>query len=195
MRAVTSVQASATIRVGLAVLLTTSFLAVLVAGRADGAGSWASYLAPASACPGSTDRNASAAVQERAAACLVNWARAHARVSRLRRPAALGRAAELKGGRVASCGDFSHTPCGSDPRASVRAVGYRYRHLGENLFIGTWGKVSARDAVAAWLGSPPHRENMLRRGYRHLGAALVRARGMRRDGDGALWVTEFATPR
>jgi uncharacterized protein YkwD len=181
-RAGTSVQASATIRVALAVLLTASFLAFL-AGRADGAGSFASYLAPASACPGSTDRNAPAAVQERA------------RVSRLRRPARLGRAAALKGGKVVSCGDFSHTPCGSDPRASVRAVGYRYARLGENLFLGTWGKVSARDAVAAWLGSPAHRENMLRPGFRHFGAALVRAHGMRRDGVGALWVTEFATPR
>jgi uncharacterized protein YkwD len=189
-----SVQASATIRVALVVLLTASFLALL-AGRADGAGSFASYLAPASACPGSTDRSAPAAVQERAAACLVNWARARARVSRLRRPARLGRAAALKGGKVVSCGDFSHTPCGSDPRAPVRAVGYRYARLGENLFLGTWGKVSARDAVAAWLGSPAHRENMLRPGFRHFGAALVRANGMRRDGVGALWVTEFATPR
>ena len=32
-------------------------------------------------------------------------------------------------------------------------------------------------------------------GFRHFGAALVRANGMRRDGVGALWVTEFATPR
>jgi uncharacterized protein YkwD len=77
----------------------------------------------------------------------------------------------------------------------VHAVGYRYSYLGENLFLGTWGKVSARDAVRAWLGSPSHRENMLRPGFRHLGAALVRARGMRSDGDGALWITEFATPR
>jgi uncharacterized protein YkwD len=191
---VASVPASAT-RIALAALAGMALLAFLVAGRADGAGSWAPYLAPASACPGSTDRSAPAAVQERAAACLVNWARAHARVSRLRRPASLGRAAALKGGKVASCRDFSHGPCGSDPRAAVRAVGYRYARFGENLYLGTWGKVSARDAVRAWLGSPAHRANMLRPGYRHLGAALVRARGMRSDGDGALWVTEFATPR
>ena len=194
MRAGASVPASAT-RLVLTALLGASLLAALAAGRADGAESSASYLAPVSACPGSTDRDAPVAVQERAAACLVNWARARARVSRLRRPASLGRAAALKGGKVASCGDFSHTPCGVDPRASVRAVGYRYARLGENLFLGTWGQVSARDAVRAWLGSPAHRENMLRPGFRHLGAALVRARGMRPDGDGALWVTEFATPR
>jgi uncharacterized protein YkwD len=194
-RAEAATRASASIRIALAALVAASFLAFLVVGRADGAGSWTGYLAPASACPGSADRGASVAVQQRAAACLVNWARARARVSLLRRPAALGRAATLKGRKVASCGHFSHTPCGSDPRAAVHAVGYRYSRLGENLFLGTWGKVSARDAVRAWLGSPSHRENMLRPGFRHLGAALVRARGMRSDGDGALWITEFATPR
>jgi uncharacterized protein YkwD len=67
--------------------------------------------------------------------------------------------------------------------------------MGENLYLGTWGRVSPRDAVAAWLRSPAHRENLLRPGFRHLGAALVRAQGMRRGGDAAVWVTQFATPR
>ena len=195
MRPVTSAHAAAPVRLVLAAALVLSLLAFVLAGRADGAGGRASLLAPASACPGSADRFAPAAVQERAAACLVNWARAHARVSRLARPSALRRAATLKGRKVASCGQFSHSPCGTAPGASVQAVGYRYTRLAENLYLGTWGKVSARDAVAAWLGSPGHRENLLRPGFRHLGAALVRAHGMRRDGDGAIWVTQFATPR
>jgi uncharacterized protein YkwD len=114
---------------------------------------------------------------------------------RLGRPASLGRAATLKGRKVASCRDFSHTPCGADPTAPLRAAGYRYSTFGENLFLGSWGKVSARDAVAAWLRSPGHRANVLRPGFRHLGSALVRARGMGGDGDGALWITAFATPR
>jgi uncharacterized protein YkwD len=97
--------------------------------------------------------------------------------------------------KVASCHDFSHAPCGVDPRAPLEATGYRYATFGENLFLGTWGTVSARDAVAAWLRSPGHRANILRPGFRHLGSALVRARGMRREGDGALWITAFATPR
>ena len=127
--------------------------------------------------------------------CLLNWARAEARLKRLRRPALLGRAATLKGRKVAACGQFSHTPCGSDPRAALHAVGYRYATMGENLFLGSWGRVSPREAVAAWLRSPAHRANILRPGFRHVGAALVRAPGLRTDGDGALWITEFATPR
>lgn len=187
---------TALMRVALASLAAAAFVAVLVAARADGAGrSWASYVAPAAACPGSTDASASPAVQERAVGCLLNWARAQARLQRLGRPALLGRAASLKGRRVAARGQFSHTPCGSDPRAALQAVGYRYSTMGENLFLGTWGRVSPRQAVAAWLRSPGHRANILRPGFRHVGAALVRAPGMRTDGDGALWITEFAAPR
>jgi uncharacterized protein YkwD len=184
------------IRLAFAALATAAVVAFLVAGRADGAGrSWQSYVAPATACPGATDRSAPTAVQERAVGCLLNWARAQARLKRLGRPALLGRAATLKGRKVAACGQFSHTPCGSDPRAAINAVGYRYARMGENLFLGTWGRVSPREAVAAWLASPAHRANILRPGFRHVGAALVRAPGMRSEGDGALWITEFATPR
>jgi uncharacterized protein YkwD len=188
--------AAAPARVALAAMVAISLVAFVVAGRADGAArSWSAYLAPASACQGSTDPAASPAVQQRAVACLVNWARAQGRMARLARPASLGRAAVLKGNKVASCGEFSHSPCGADPTAPLRAAGYRYATFGENLFLGTWGNVSARDAVAAWLRSPGHRANVLRPSFRHLGAALVRAPGMRGDGDGALWVTTFATPR
>jgi uncharacterized protein YkwD len=194
---VTSVPAAAPLRLALVAALAASFVAFLVAGRAEGAGagSWRAYLAPATVCPGATDRTASPAVQERAAACLVDWARARAHVSRLRRPASLGRGATLKGRKVAACRQFSHSPCGIHPGSSTLAAGYRYSRLGENLYLGTWGRVSPRDAVAAWLRSPAHRANLLRPGFRHLGAALVRAHSLRAGGDSAVWVTQLATPR
>jgi uncharacterized protein YkwD len=184
------------LRVALVAGVAASLLAVSIAGRADGAErAWATYLAPASACPGSTDAAAPVGAQKRAVACLLNWARAQGRLARLARRAPLGRAARLKGRKVAACHDFSHAPCGADPTASIRATGYRYATFGENLLLGTWGAISPRDAVAAWLRSPGHRANILRPGFRHLGSALVRAHGMRSEGDGALWVTAFATPR
>jgi uncharacterized protein YkwD len=77
----------------------------------------------------------------------------------------------------------------------LRAAGYRYSSFGENLFVGTWGQVSARDVVAAWLQSPGHRANVLRPGFRDVGAALIRARGLFGDGDAALWIAAFAAPR
>ena len=129
---------------GLAALLAAS----LIVGRADGAGtSWSVYLAPESACRSADDPAAAADVQARAVTCLVNWARAHDSRKRLVRRQALQRAATLKGERVASCGQFSHTPCGSAVTAAVQAAGYRYATFGENLFAGTWGQISARDVV------------------------------------------------
>lgn len=128
-------------------------------------------------------------------ACLVNWARVQDRRSRLLRRSALQRAAALKGQRVALCGQFSHTPCGVAVTSGVNAAGYRYTLFGENLFAGTWGKVSPRDVVSAWLASPPHRANVLGGQFKHLGAAPVRANGLLDGTDAVVWTATFAAPR
>jgi uncharacterized protein YkwD len=195
-RTVTSAAAAAPVRLGAIALAIVSAVAALVVGRADGSTRAASvYLAPAGACSSADDPNAPAAVQTRAIACLVNWARAQDRRGRLVRRPRLQLAAELKGERVASCGQFSHTPCGAAVTSAVRASGYRYVTFGENLFAGSWGKYSARDVVNAWLQSPPHRANMLSARFRDLGAAPVRASGLLGDGDVVVWTATFGTRR
>jgi uncharacterized protein YkwD len=178
---------------GLAALLA---VALVVAGRADGAGTaWNAYLAPTSACRSADDSAAPAAVQVRAVTCLVNWARTHDSRKRLVRRPALQLAATLKGERVASCGQFSHTPCGSAVTAAVHAAGYRYATFGENLFAGTWGQVSAREVVSAWLQSPEHRANILGPRFRDLGAAPVLAHGLLDGGDAVVWTATFGSRR
>jgi uncharacterized protein YkwD len=173
-----------------------SILAFLLAGRADGAGRAASaYLAPAGTCSSADDAAAPAAVQARAVACLVNWARRQDSRSRLLRRSALTRAALLKGQSVASCGQFSHTPCGAEVTSGVNASGYRYATFGENLFAGTWGRFTPRDVVNAWLNSPPHRANMLSGRFRHVGAAPVLAKGLLGGSDAVVWTATFASPR
>ena len=192
----TPATAAATVRLGFATLVVASIAAFLVAASADGAGgSWSSYLAPSAACPGSDNLAAAPAAQRRAVGCLVNWARRQDRRVSLAQPAALQRAAALKGRGVASCGVLTHAPCGSDPTSSLRASGYRYSSFGENLFVGAWGDVTPRDVVAVWLQSPVHRANILRAGFRDLGAALVRGPGLLGDADAAVWVATFASPR
>jgi uncharacterized protein YkwD len=186
-------QARAFWAAGLAALLA---LALVVVGRADGAGTaWSAYLAPASACRSADDDAAPAAVQVQAVTCLVNWARTHDARERLVRRPALQLAATLKGERVASCGQFSHTPCGSAVTAAVHAAGYRYSTFGENLFAGTWGQVSARDVVSAWLQSPEHRANILGPRFKDLGAAPVRAHGLLDGGDAVVWTATFGSRR
>lgn len=177
-------------------MILVSLAALLVAGQADGAGrTWSVYLAPAGACQGADDPAAAPAVQARAVGCLVNWARAQDRRGRLAQRPALQRAAALKGKGVASCNQLSHTPCGTDVTAAVRAAGYEYSTFGENLFAGTRGQVSARDVMTAWLQSPPHRANLLNASFRHVGVAPARAPGLLGDPDAVVWTATFASPR
>ncbi|CAN5191616.1 hypothetical protein BH09ACT13_BH09ACT13_14810 [soil metagenome] len=181
-------------------LCLAAFVAVLAAfvvtSSADGASrGWSSYLAPSGACTGADDPRASAAVQRGAITCLVNWARRRDGRVLLTSPARVQRAAALKGRGLASCGQLSHTPCGKDASASLEATGYEYGWFGENLFFGPWGEVSARSVVSSWLQSPLHRANVLRPGFRHLGAARVQVSGVFGDGVAAVWVATFASPR
>jgi uncharacterized protein YkwD len=193
-RTVSSVAAVVPVRVGAIAFAVVSVLAFLVVGRAEGSPSaWSAYLAPDSVCSSASDASAPAAVQTRAVACLVNWARAQDGRGRLVQRPRLRRAAELKGQRVASCNQFSHTPCGVAVTSDVKAAGYRYTTFGENLFAGTWGRYSARDVVNAWLQSPPHRANMLNGRFRDLGAAPVRASGLLGGGDMVVWTAAFGS--
>jgi uncharacterized protein YkwD len=195
-RAVTSVSAAVPVRLVATAFAVASLVVLLAAGRADGAGrSWNAYLAPESACAAASDASAPVPVQVRAVTCLVNWARAQDRRGRLVRRSSLQRAAALKGERVANCGQFSHTPCGSALTAAVNAVGYRYAMFGENLFAGTWGQISARDVVSAWLQSSPHRHTLLTPGFRDLGVAPVRAGGLLGVADAVVWTATFGSPR
>jgi uncharacterized protein YkwD len=193
---VTNATAAAPVRLVATVVAVVAFLAFLAVGRADGAQRSAGvYLAPEAACASASDPNASPAAQARAIACLVNWARAHDRRSRLVRRPALRVAAVLKGERVAACGQFSHTPCGTAMTSAVQASGYRYATFGENLYAGTWGQVSARDVVLAWLESPPHRANLLNPRFHDLGAAPVRAHGLLGGSDAVVWTATFGARR
>ena len=195
-RTVTSAAAAVPVRVGAMAFAVVSVLAVLLVGPADGSpAAWSAYLAPDSACRSASDASAPAAVQTRAVVCLVNWARAQDRRGRLVQRPKLHLAAELKGQRVASCNQFSHTPCGVAVTSDVRAAGYRYAAFGENLFAGTWGQYSAHDVVNAWLQSPAHRANMLNARFHDLGAAPVRASGLLGGGDMVVWTATFGSRR
>jgi uncharacterized protein YkwD len=192
---VPSAAAAVPARIGLtAVLLAT--LALLAARPADGGSvAWNAYLAPASACAGSTSASAPAGVQRRAVTCLINWARRRAGRTKLAPSTSLVRAATMKGKKVASCGELSHTPCGSDLIGPLKASGYRYASFGENLFVGPAGGVTPHSVVAAWLQSHGHRENILRPYFRDLGTTFVAAQGLFNAGPEVVWVATFGSKR
>jgi uncharacterized protein YkwD len=90
---------------------------------------------------------------------------------------------------------FEHTtPSGRTMVDRILATGYVSANdgwlLGENLEWGTGGLATPRGAMRAWLASPPHRENLLKRGYREvgIGVALGVPTG---GGDGATYTVDF----
>jgi uncharacterized protein YkwD len=181
------------LRATVGVLSVAAVLALLVGVRPAPAAT--SLLAgAAAACPSADEMNAPEAVQRQAVVCLVNLARSRADRSRLATPRKLRKAAALKGRVVVSCGQLSHTPCGAEPTEAVRRAGYRYAWFGENLWLGTWGAFSPRQVVESWLGSPPHRANILRTGFTDFGVARVRANDVFGEPSTAIWVATFASP-
>lgn len=65
---------------------------------------------------------------------------------------------------------FDHvSPDGVSPFTWVRARGYRYRMVGENLALGYRGSASV---VNGWMNSPGHRENILQSGFDEVGIAI-----------------------
>jgi len=192
---VTARRVGGPVRVALVVAAAATLAAAFAAGTAGGAErSWSAYLAPAGACSGAQDAAAAPLVQKRAIRCLVNWARAQDSRRRLAPSRALRHAAALKGQKVATCNQFSHTPCNADVTAAVRASGYRFSMFGENLFAGTSGSASAREVVAAWLRSPSHRATLLHPEFQDFGAARVEAPNLLGSRASIVWVTAFAAP-
>jgi uncharacterized protein YkwD len=151
------------------------------------------YLAPATACAGQTAASAPAAVEQRAMRCLVNWARRRRGLAAVRPSVLLDRSSALRAEAIRSCGDFSHSPCGT-PFTSVFAhVGYwRGRvAVGENLAWADLPTSSPRETVAAWLASPPHRHILFTPAWRDGGIALLEADGLFGRARVAVWVSQF----
>jgi uncharacterized protein YkwD len=130
---------------------------------------------------------------------LVNQARASARMCGNRKFAAvkplrwndkLARAAQTHADDMAQFNYFSHTGRdGSNPAQRVERAGYRYRATGENIAAG---QMKPEDAVAGWIKSPPHCENLMKPVYTEMGVAYS---VNERSELGVYWAQEFGTPR
>jgi uncharacterized protein YkwD len=155
-----------------------------------GAHARTSALVPAAGACAGENATSGSATQLRAMRCLIDGVRRHAGLPKLRANGTLSRAARLKGRRIAACGQFTHEPCGEPFTAAFRAAGWRRGTMGENLAWGTSWQGSPRAIVNAWLQSPGHRANLLRRSFRLQGLA-VRTFVMPGVGPARLWVNAF----
>jgi uncharacterized protein YkwD len=111
---------------------------------------------------------------------LTNSARAQPRTCGRRRFAAapplrwageLGLAAFIHSRDMATRNYFDHrAPDGSRADARARREGYIWRRIGENIAAG---QGSPQQAMAAWLASPGHCENIMAREFVEMGAAYA----------------------
>jgi uncharacterized protein YkwD len=78
---------------------------------------------------------------------------------------------------------------GSNPSQRVAGTGYAYRIIGENIASGP---TTAAEAVAGWLESPDHCENLMDARFTDSGVAFAASTS---GPPRVYWVQEFATPR
>lgn len=67
---------------------------------------------------------------------------------------------------------FDHiSPSGKSPQDLLGEAGYGYISSGENLAMGNFA--NDQELLEAWMASPGHRENILQKGFREIGVAVL----------------------
>jgi hypothetical protein len=119
--------------------------------------------------------------------CLVNQERLRFGLPALNVSSELNTSAQNWTDHMVGSGIFTH---GSDNAFSSRllAVGYDWSEGGENIATGF---LTPRDAVAAWLASPEHCQNVLNPDYRDMGTGEVAASVGNFSSDPATWTQDF----
>ena len=132
--------------------------------------------------------------------CLHNQIRARNGLSQLKGSTRLQRAAEGHSADMVQARYFEHTaPSGATMVDRILASGYVRADqgwlLGENLEWGTGSLSTPRGAMNAWMNSPGHRANILKRGYRQLGIGISLGIPVGGTGNGATITVDFGVRR
>lgn len=138
------------------------FLLGLVLAVSTGAGATAMTPPPPSSAGATPTRGEYAIVRA------MNAVRARSGVPPLRMGRALTRAARAHSADMARRGYFEH---GAFVQR-LRSFGVRAPYIGENLAYGTQA-LTAAAIVQMWIASPPHRQNLLDRGFRLIGVGVA----------------------
>lgn len=134
----------------------------------------------------------------KATLCLVNRERTKRGRRALKRHSRLRRAARTFATQLVAERFFDHTaPDGTTMLTRIRHTGYlkgRWRRwsVGENIAYGTGQLATPKAIVAAWMKSPGHRRNILRKRFRQIGLGVTPGDpGDGPDGPGATYVNDF----
>jgi uncharacterized protein YkwD len=157
--------------------------------------------APAHACKGAHAqlRAGNAAKVSRATVCLLNRRRARAGLHRLRANDKLRAAATAHSQDMVSRGYFEHDgPAGDTLFSRAEQVGYLSPDLSawslaENIAYGADADGTAAAIVRSWMGSAPHRANILTPELRQAGVGI--AQGTPDDPRGATYTLDLGYRR
>ena len=131
--------------------------------------------------------------------CLHNQIRIARGLPVLRENARLRRAAVGHSNDMVDHGFFDHTTPGGETMVD-RIMAVRYVSpdvgwaLGENLAWGTGVLATPREIMKAWMDSPGHRANVVKRAYREIGIGVVTGTPSA-GGDGATYTADFGVVR
>jgi uncharacterized protein YkwD len=172
-------------------LVSTAVPAGTAAARSRGARA-------AAACAGATQvpTRRTLGRAARATLCLINRQRAAQGLRALRPNRALDRSAGRYAHALVVERFFSHvSPHGQTLRARISRSGYlrgaRGWAYGENLAWGAGSSATPRAIVRSWMGSPPHRANILSARYHNIGIGIAPGAPIGRGGHAASYVTHF----
>jgi uncharacterized protein YkwD len=128
--------------------------------------------------------------------CLLNAERTSRGLVALRGNHRLERAAAAHSADMVANHYFAHEDqSGGQPEDRIAHAGYMPRYgpwvVGENIAWGTDYLATPREMVRAWMGSTPHRHNILYADFRQIGVGIVLGVPDASLGDGATYSTEF----
>lgn len=145
---------------------------------------------PDSGPAGTTERRALELVNEARAQGHRCGARSWPRAKPLRLSATLSEVAHQHALDMARHHYLEHNDLsGRSPADRVRAAGYREQRVAENIAYGT---LSTEDAIAGWLKSPGHCENLMDPGLEEMGIAFAPASAQKGE---LYWVQVLVDPR
>jgi len=98
----------------------------------------------------------------------------------------LTEAARKHAANMARQAKLDHTLDGKDAADRIKAAGYSFRRMGENI---AHNYQTPADAVDGWMKSKGHKENLLNAELTHIGVAVAKS-----DKGEPYWVQVFATP-
>jgi uncharacterized protein YkwD len=119
---------------------------------------------------------------------LTNQERAKEKLPPLKPNLVLFRVARAHSANMAKKGEMKHDLDGKNPAQRVRAAGYAYRELAENI---AWGEGETLEGVMkGWMKSKIHRDNILHGSFAEIGIGIVRTE------KGEMYYTQvFALPK